>query len=464
MYAAAGLTALTRHDLRFNDQHPPLAKALAALPALAAHPVIPAGAAWAHPSEKAYTTAFVRAQIAAGKLRRVTFLSRLVPLALLLASAPVLSALAGRLAGPTGGLLAAGLWLADPFVLGLGHLDGIDLPFTLATLLVALGLLRWLERRDTRRLVVLGLACGAALLTRHTGPLVASCAVLSVAVAARAIRPPAVVAAVTYLTLWAGYLLFDPAHTLRHPNVLPARYLSGLRHLYAISSHPSSAFLLGRHWVGGWLPFWPASMLVKLPVTLLIALVTGPLLWRRVAASPRRQVLASIAPPAGVLAGFTLGSQKDIGLRYLLPVLALATVAVAPLVQLRWPLPALLLAGSVGFTAWSLPHSLAWTAPPFRPGYRVASDSNLDWGQDLYRLQAWAKGRHPTVAYFGPYGVTTAAIPGARRLAKAEPLPAVHGDIAISATLLNSFQDNPALRHQRPIGTLGGSVLLYRLP
>ncbi len=145
VYVAAGLASLTRHDLRLNPEHPPLAKALAALPALAVHPVIPHTAAWSRGEERVYSAQFLQAQLRAGTLQRVMFAARLVPLAEAIAAAFVLYALARRLLSPAAGLVAGGLWLAGPLVLGLGHLDGIDLPFTLAALLVSLALVRVLE-------------------------------------------------------------------------------------------------------------------------------------------------------------------------------------------------------------------------------------------------------------------------------------------------------------------------------
>ena len=52
--------------------------------------------------------------------------------------------LAASLFGRAAGLLAGGLWLTTPFVLGLGHLDGNDVGFTLVVL-AAWALLRYLR-------------------------------------------------------------------------------------------------------------------------------------------------------------------------------------------------------------------------------------------------------------------------------------------------------------------------------
>jgi hypothetical protein len=111
----------------------------------------------------------------------------------------------------------------------------------------------------------------------------------------------------------------------------------------------------------------------------------------------------------------------------------------------------------------SAPHSLAYTSPPFTPGYRVATDSNVDWGQDLGLLKAWGA-QHPAyVDWFGPRGTSYADVPGARDLMSAD-LASLTGWVAVSATHLTSDQAQALswLRAYCPVGDLGGTVLLYR--
>src|SRR6188472_2199077 len=145
LYVTDGLAALERHSLRLNPQHPPLAKALAAVPVLFAHPALPARFDRRH--GRPYSRAFLNGLFRSHQLREVTLLARLVPVLALALTVLAVYALARRLAGPAGGLLAAALWALDPFVIGLGHVDGIDLPATLVALALALVLVRWLERR-----------------------------------------------------------------------------------------------------------------------------------------------------------------------------------------------------------------------------------------------------------------------------------------------------------------------------
>ena len=101
-----------------------------------------------------------------------------------------------------------------------------------------------------------------------------------------------------------------------------------------------------------------------------------------------------LAVPALLLAGTVAVQGLDIGLRLVLPSLALLFVAAAPVARhLRGRVGALvvgaLVLSQVAVLVAAGPHSLAWTPPPFTPSYRYVSDSNVDFGQDLWRLRDW---------------------------------------------------------------------------
>jgi 4-amino-4-deoxy-L-arabinose transferase-like glycosyltransferase len=484
VYVAAGISSLTTHDLRINPEHPPLAKAVAALPALLAHPVIPHTSAWHNGDERVYSAQFLQAQLRAGSLQRVMFLARLVPLLEALAAGLVIYAIGRRLYGDVAGAAAALFWWAGPLVLGLGHVDGIDLPFTLAALLVTLALIRVLEvdRREPavlRRLLVLGLACGLAASVKDTGLLLAALAPAVVFVSGwrtrrwRSVTDALVVGVTAWLLLWLVYVVIEPGSFL-HPGLLPHADLVGLRYLGSHDTNPGPGYLLGSYWVGGRWWYWPATLLVKLPTStllfLLLAIVGGAVAGR----DARRTTLAAVVLPALVITAFTVTGPRDIGVRYLLPVLALWLVAAGSIALVIPTRPsdwrrfltvalAVLLVVSAVLTVGSNPHSIAWTMPPFRPGYRVASNSDVDWGQDFYRLLDWSRGKHPAVDYFGPRGITAADIPGATSLV-ATRTTQLTGWAAVSATKLTT-DDHVRLSWLRaycPLDTIGGSILLYR--
>ncbi|HEU0239447.1 MAG TPA: glycosyltransferase family 39 protein [Micromonosporaceae bacterium] len=480
VYVASGLAAVLHQDLAFNAEHPPLPKALAALPALFAHPVVSANESCAGNDERTCSTEFVEAQVAAGKLRDVTFAARIVPLIETVAVALVAYALAAELFGALAGALAGLLWLAAPLVLAIGHLDGTDIPFTLAVMLSSWALARWLRLRTTRALVWTGLALALTASTSISGALVVLVGV-GVVVGVhwktgvrRAFAYGGLVAAIVWAGVWLSYVVLDPS-VLTHPTVIaPRPYLDGLSYLASYNTNAIPGYLVGVSYTGSRWWFWPVSLVVKYPAAILLLLVAGLVSWWRLGRAIRQRALLAVALPAIVLAGFTMASSLDVGVRLLLPVMALWTAAAGAIVPAlggltrTWrralvPVASLLLVAGAVSTGLSYPHSIASTAPPFTPGYAEATDSNIDWGQGFYALQSWSQGRNPWVAYFGPRGLSVADIPGARPLVGADP-SAVTGWVAVSATALTSANRTQLawLRNYCPVDVLADSILVYR--
>jgi Dolichyl-phosphate-mannose-protein mannosyltransferase len=499
-HLAGGVTALTDHQLRITPEHPPLPKVLAALPALVAHPVIPHGESWQRGNGFTYPTEFLQAQADAGKLKRVTFLSRLVPLAIAVGTGWVLYALAARLFGRGAGLLAGGLWLTTPFVLGLGHIDGNDVGFTLSVILAVLALVRYLRVPTWLNAGIVGLAGGATLLVRITGlavvPVLAAIIVLITRprVSLGLLRG-GVVLLVAWAVLWIGMRAVSPVPDFTRADPLPTvhdvpltadilrvvpwpeEFDTGIYDTARYSTVRTPAYLFGESWLGANWWYWPGSLVLKLPFTVLAAVIGGIVCWWRVDRACRRAATIVLVAPAVVLTAILIPYPEPVGGRYLLPVIALGFVAASPLVTIARrtsgkALLGVLAASQLVFLWQSQPHSLAWTAPPFRPGYRVATDSNLDWGQDLYRLESWAKNKEPVVQYFGPLDPVP-NIPGSQPLlvpTDTQGRTAIirRGELrerwlAVSATAFTLHRSAlDWLRAYCPVGDIGGTILLYR--
>ncbi len=474
VYVSAGVLALTHHDLTYNEEHPPLGKVISAIPVLFTHPVIPKDGAWNTNNERLYSARFLRAQIRAGTLHRVTVASRSVPLLEVVAVGFVLFALARRLFGPWAGFLAGALWLLSPLVLGLGHLNGVDVPFALATSLFSLALLNWLRRRDRRSTIWLGLACLLVASAEITGLLLVGFAgVVVVGVRWRALRwrsfiPALQIGLITLIGLWVIYLALEPS-LLAHPGViLPMPYVEGIRYLFDNDTQTAPGFLLGVSWTGGKWWYWPGSVLVKVTTPTLVALIVGPFFWRGHSRTTKRQAFVVLVVPALILFAVTVTSPRDEGIRYLMPEIALWMVAASPLVRIAHHVVGrvVLVGGAalaVFMMALSIPNSLAYTSPPFQPGYQVATNSSVDWGQDFHLLTTWSPGHHPYVAYFGPRGLIGAVdVPEGRPLLGVKPT-SIRGWVAASATNLTSARRNRLdwLRAYCPVGELGGTILLY---
>jgi 4-amino-4-deoxy-L-arabinose transferase-like glycosyltransferase len=483
VYVAAGLAALEHGDLTVNDEHPPLAKVIAALPVLLADPapanLTPRGGTPTPSAEHAWAAGFVRAQLAAGRLRVVTFASRLVPLAETALVGILLFVIAAELweASAGAGLLAALLWLAAPMVIGFGHLDGVDVSFALAVLLFSWALLHWLEGPSRRRLCALTAAAGAVALTDADGIALVLLAGLVVGLSGgrprtRLARTLLVIVGAGAIT-WLPYVALDPGSVgLR---LLPADYVQGLRFLVRYDESPAPGFVMGMTWTGGRWWFWPLSLLVKLAPSTLVLSVFAPLGWRQLRPARRRALALAAGAPALILLSFCLSMPRDTSVRYLLPVLALGALAAGGLAAgdraARWRsrlartamVGAVLLTVATAFA--SAPDSLAWTDPLFGAGDQVADNADLDWGQDWYALQRWVTA-HPgaRVAYFGPAGLVEALrAEGARPLLGVDPR-AVSGWVAVSATELDTSPSLAWLQAQAPVRVIDRTLLIYREP
>jgi hypothetical protein len=559
IYLSSGLSTLVHHQFRINVEHPPLAKVLAAAPALAAHPVVPRDDAFTAGDQFTYTGEVMAAAERSGRLQRLMFLGRLDPIAVTLATGWLLYLIGGRLGGRRAGLVAAGLWLSLPPTLGLGHLLSIDMAATATIVFGGWAVLRAFEQPRVRRIVVVGVAGGLTLLVRSSGLVVVPlwAAAVSYAVwrdrgerssggrssGVRAIGAGALVLATGWALVWVGIRAVAPstpglptAEALRAlspqaravpltGHVLgsigwPAEYGTGLRYLSRVSV-PAPGYLLGRQWVGNKWWFWPATAVVKLPASTIVLLamaagvgVAGAV--RVVRGSPRAgdaagsggrgdggrggdaagggargdrgrgdgmARLAALGLPALVVAGLAVVSPRQLGIRLLLTPLALSFALAAPILArlLTRSGPWRVLLGGlavvqVASLASAASTALAWTSPPFHPGYRIAADSNVDWGQDFYRLRAWASS-HPgaLVSYFGPAGLQSTLAGTEDLLSRLPPAasggpnpggpPAPSGWIAVSASELTAYRAGPLswLRAYCPVEVLGDATLVYRL-
>jgi hypothetical protein len=156
----------------------------------------------------------------------------------------------------------------------------------------------------------------------------------------------------------------------------------------------------------GWWYYYPVALAVKLPIAcwlLLVARVVDGLRGKSI----RRDWMLPLA--IGLfLAMAMLGSKRNYGVRYLLPLAPLAIVWVSALAERSggWAwVVGLGLAGQAVAVASIHPHELSFfnvAAGGPVGGRHILADSNLDWGQGLRSLAAIER-RFPslTLFYFG---------------------------------------------------------------
>ena len=490
----AGLVAVENRDLRMLPEHAlllPLSGGVLAV--IGTDPLVPSTEAYDDGDWFDYTDDLISANEETGRLDDVAFWFRVGPLLIALFAGLGIYALGSRLVDRVGGLLAAGIWLTTPYVLGLAHLSSLDVTFAATVVGCALAIDRYRCAPTRAQLLMLAAALGVALLARHTA-IVLVPVVLGIAAIhgeERGLRARIARVALTSLltlgTVWLAYRAVDPTSVGGIPGErfdaliasasaaspvqrlalavpFPTEWRAGLAYLFE-TSQPRRAYLLGETWSGTRPWFFPVSALVKVPLIAALAIGGGAMLGLTARGAARRRALVVLGPASLVLGLFLLLQPLQLGLRMAVPALALLCIAAAGLARLPRPAAAtvvvVLVVGQAAATVAAHPTSLAWTPPPFHDGYRWVTDSSIDFGQPLRAVQDEHR-EEPFVAasLFLPRGLD--GLEGVPRVEDTTPARLV-GRVAVSATVLlvREPEELSWLRAYCPVEVVAHAVLVY---
>jgi hypothetical protein len=449
----AGYTYLKLGDHRLNPEHPPLVKTLAAVPLLFMDVTFkPDDESWALRRQWEFGKRFLYRWNDADRL---LFRGRLPIVALgALLGVSVFFWTRARY-GRSPAILALFLCVLSPDVLAHGQLVTTDVGIALFMFLSVVAFDAASRRVSAGRVLLAGLATGAAFATKFSAvlllPILAGLALVAVGApepmtlappgrpprpldgrARRAMAMAGVLAATGALALavvWASYgfrsrLSPDPAieaafewervepdgalekplaSLVRASGALPEPFVFGFLRFFK-HSEPRPAFLLGRVSNDGWWYFFPVTFLLKTPVPLLLLLALSLAARRREARAWRDELVLWL--PVGIYAAVAVARALNIGHRHLLPIYPFLFVVAGRAAGWAFPAvprsrgPALLVSALCGWHAVSTalihPHYLAYVnelgGGPAN-GYRLFADSSLDWGQDLKNLKAYLERR-----------------------------------------------------------------------
>ena len=293
---------------------------------------------------------------------------------------------------------------------------------------------------------------------------------------------------------WAvSYLLQKPpgldhalGALLSHAQLWLPRELKDLVNgVVAVKAHNDAghlSYLLGHVRQTGWWYFYLVALAVKTPIPLLLAGPAGMSAlahagWRRGAS----WALAPLVLTVTILVFASTFSRINIGIRHVLIVYPFFAIGAAYVALRGWqwirsaPQRTAARVGTVALfalLAWQL--STLWTAHPDYLAYfneavahpeRVLVDSDLDWGQDLHRLELRAAQlniQRLNLAYRGTANLTREPLPPFYILPPHQP---VKGWVAVSVLARTR---NPAdyawLDAYRPVERIGKTIDLYYIP
>lgn len=468
----AGYMSLKTGDFGLNPEHPPLVKMLAALPLLNMSLRLPA-----LQNREFKHEAFLGGKEFLFKNDADTMLFRArMAAAILTLLLALLVFLAGQeMFGTAAGFVALILLVFDPNQLAHGAFVTTDTGLTCFLFATVYCFYRFVKQPSILRLLLVGLAGGLALSTKHTGilifPILFALALCEWLLGRRAepgsIGPKrltiaqyvlslAAITAISLVVLWGFYgfryaarpagLQLNPTApdyigqmsrpreatllaTVASYHLLPESYIYGLADVRLMDDFYSS-FLLGKTYPHGVWFYFPIAIAIKstLAFLLLLAITIWAIAARKL--TRWREILFLTLPPALYLA-VAMSSHMNIGVRHVLPIYAFLGVliggAAVALVrsQRRWiyGFTALILFQIVtslrAFPTYIPYVNEAWGGE--RNAWWLLSDSNADWAQQLKATKQYLDERGVKdcwFVYFGEgvidtnyYGIPCKALP-----------------------------------------------------
>jgi len=262
--------------------------------------------------------------------------------------------------------------------------------------------------------------------------------------------------------------------------LVPVPAFELFRGVQALFEHNASghlAYLLGETSQTGWWYFFPVAIAVKTPLPFLFLTLIGAWVSLRKAYRDRDWSLPIPIVTSVAILLAVMPININIGLRYILPIFpALSVVGGTGAVALwnnstlrpvaRVSLVALL-AWLVIDTTRAHPDYLAYFNETVRQRANpVLIDSDLDWGQDFYRLVAEVERRRIDNIAVAFWGSVDFVKQGARGMRKLKPNERPAGWVAASE-LYRSGLAGPGfdwLKQEKPVARIGKTVSLYYFP
>jgi 4-amino-4-deoxy-L-arabinose transferase-like glycosyltransferase len=510
-HIASGMEWLDKGTYTYEPQHPPLARVVIALgPYLKGLRSISLPDMLDEGNAILYSSGDYRSNLASARSGNLFFLVLACFFTFLWAR---------RWFSRAAAIWAVVLFVNLPPILGHAGLATLDMACAATVMMALYAFIRCLENPAWQRLILLGAALAFAFLCKFSSlAFLGSCSLCAFVYFAlgksgtsprvvqwrRLFARVLIVSGVAFVLLWGGYRFSGQplrAHGVAHPVIdrvfaekpllrslayeaaevpLPlTQFVTGIKSVASHNADGHDSYLLGEYRHTGWWYFFPVAVGVKTPIGFLILAGCGIFMMvRGFRSSLWQQHLTVIFPIAIMLV--CMSARIDLGVRHILAIYPLLAVIGGHAVSEFF-----VLARRTSFAVVVLPTMLvAWVVADswmIRPDYlayfnqfagshpeRILAESDLDWGQDLYRLSRRLKELrvdHVSIRYFGSAPLENAGLPPYSTLSA--DVPTTHGYAAVSVRYLTlEYAKNGSfawLRDRTPLEIIGKSIYLYNL-
>ncbi len=498
----SGYETWKTHDYGFNPEHPPIVKMLATIPLLNLDLKVP-------PNQNRFfkTEAYMDGRELLFRSpgydgEDLTFRVRILPMLFTLIAAILVYCAGREMFSSTIGLVALLLFTFEPTLLAHGAFVTTDMAASCTIFATIYAFWRWYQSPTLARSVVVGVAAGIALGSKHSTVLLApmlvalAAGMLIVHYRKRDLPLPGIartLGALATLTLVAVFLLWSfygfrynarPAPLALSPSLVdyaaplggfetkgillagrlrlfPESWLYGLVDVRAMANGMPSYFM-GKVYEHGVWQYFPVLLLIKSTLGMIALLLLTAYAIARMGLRNWTALWFLTVPPAIYLI-VAMTSHLNIGARHVLPLFVFACVlAAAGAVTLAqrsraWTIVVTtFVVIHVASSLHAAPNYMsysneAWGGPTRT--YRYLSDSNTDWAQQLVATSKYLRDHNITdcyIAYFAApfllpsdYGIPCKRLPTPDSYFVDEVIevpPVIHGTVLISAGDLNGFE------------------------
>ncbi len=300
-----------------------------------------------------------------------------------------------------GALFALFLYTFSPLMLAYTSLaitDGAITAFFFITIYYAW---QWTETKTTRDLLLCSIFFGLANATKFTGLYIIPTGVilffLTLFFEKEKRREKAIVAVkALFIILIIGIILVSATYGFTNSGL----YIEGFKFVSEHSTVGHNAYLLGEYNPEGWWYYFIVAFLVKTPIALIILFTIALFFVSKEKRLFSKEILFLLVPAALYFIAFML-NDINIGIRHILPIYPFLFVFTATEIttQIVKNKSKILVAIVAICTLWSIvtlllvaPHYLAYfnelVGGPDN-GAKILLDSNIDWSQDIARLEKW---------------------------------------------------------------------------
>lgn len=409
-HLSGGYTYIAERDYRINSQdHPPLAKIIAAVPLLflnpqtfTYHPFWKSGAQWSYGDLFLFHNRVSHDMLL--RAGRISLLGLSVLLGILI------FIWAKELGGNTAGLIGAGLFYMFPGFIANGGLVATDVPLSLCYFFAAYCFWKLYTFATLKQSIILGVSIGLTLGVKFSGILLFPSLVLLSCWWFYARRKINIKRALIY-TAAAGITAFFVI-ALLYQFVHLDWYIRGFKNIFRHVKGGRGSFLLGEHSIAGWWYYFPVTFLLKTPagILFLVCMSLG-ILPIIIKTGSHKDALLFLSVPVIVYMASSMLSPMQIGHRHILPVYPFIFTWIGwSCVQLKNKIACLSVMGiGAAFLSvvWAQPYNLEYFnifIGSKNNAYKYLVDSNLDWGQGLKELGRYLRASGKTDIFLSFFG------------------------------------------------------------